>query len=365
MKNRYLIAILLAAGFTDMVSRAMAAAPEPVTLQIGAAAVDITPTEFPVIVNGMFEERTADAAVDRLFARAFVLDDGTSKIAIVVVDSCMLPRELLDDAKSRAVRLTGIAADHILISATHTHSAPSAMGLLGSRADSRYPAFLVPHLVRAIQLANDFKKPARIGWIKVRAPNHTFNRRYVRRFDHILTDPFGEPTAKAHMNPGFLSPDVIGPSGPVDDELSLVAMQTLTGKPIGVLCNFSMHYVGSPLLSADYFGRFAEYLGRKIDSGDGTTSCIVAMSQGTSGDLISRNYDEPERKFDYDQYAAELADIAAGAYRQIEYRTAAPLAMREAKLKLSRRVPNEERLAWAREIAAKIGDRRPVGWPEV
>jgi hypothetical protein len=365
VKFRYLIAILLSAGLTDAVSHAAAAAPEPAALQIGVAAVDITPTEFPVIVNGMFEERTADGAVDRLFARAFVLDDGATKIAIVVVDSCMLPRELLDAAKLRAASLTGIAADNMLIAATHTHSAPSAMGVLGSRADTRYPASLIPQLVRAIQLANERKQPARIGWIKVLAPNHTFNRRYIRRFDRIITDPFGEPTAKAHMNPGFLSPDVVGPSGPVDDELSVVAMQTLAGKPLGVLCNFSMHYVGSPLLSADYFGRFAENLGHEIDGGDGASSCVVAMSQGTSGDLISRNYDEPERKFDYDQYAAELAEIAAAAYRRIEYRTTALLAMREAKLTLNRRVPNAARLAWAREMAAKIGDRRPVGWPEV
>ncbi len=45
-------------------------------LQIGAIAVNVTPVQYPVIVNGMFEERTADRDVDPLFARAFVLDDG-------------------------------------------------------------------------------------------------------------------------------------------------------------------------------------------------------------------------------------------------------------------------------------------------
>ena len=77
------------------------------SLRVGAMAVDVTPTQFPVIVNGMFEERTADRDVDPLFARAFVLDDGATRIAIVVVDSCMLPRELLDEAKTRASKLTG------------------------------------------------------------------------------------------------------------------------------------------------------------------------------------------------------------------------------------------------------------------
>jgi hypothetical protein len=355
-----LFCLALTTGTAEAAERGVTAG-----LQVGASAVDVTPTQFPVIVNGMFEERMADRAVDPLFARAFVLDDGTERIAIVVVDSCMLPRELIDDAKERAAKLTGIAVDHTLVSATHTHSAPSAMGCLGSRADPQYPAFLVPQIVRAIQLADERKQPARIGWTKVRAPELTFCRRYIRRPDRLIVDPFGQPTARAHMNPGFLSPDVIGPSGPVDDELSVVAMQSRNGKPLGVLANFSMHYVGSPLLSADYFGRFAEYLGKQIDGSDGATSCIVSMSQGTSGDLISRNQSAPEIKFDYDEYAKRIADVAIRAYRDIKYQDTAPLAMRETKLKLQRRVPDAEKLARSKEIAAKIGDRLPMGWTEV
>src|SRR3954467_8693628 len=89
----------------------------------GAAAVDITPTAFPVIINGMFEERTATKASDPLHARALVLDDGTTRVAVVIVDSLMMPRELLDKAKALASQSTGIPTDRILIAATHSHSA--------------------------------------------------------------------------------------------------------------------------------------------------------------------------------------------------------------------------------------------------
>ena len=108
----------------------------------GAAAVDITPTEFPVISNGMFEQRTASGIVDRLMSRALVLDDGQSRLAIVVVDSLMINRELLDEVKEVAARATGIPPERMLISATHTHSAPSVMGCLGSDVDSTYVRFL-------------------------------------------------------------------------------------------------------------------------------------------------------------------------------------------------------------------------------
>jgi len=69
------------------------------TFRAGAAAVDISPTKFPVIVNGMFDERTATKAHDRLMSRALVLDDGSDQLVIVVVDSLMISRELLDQAK--------------------------------------------------------------------------------------------------------------------------------------------------------------------------------------------------------------------------------------------------------------------------
>src|SRR4051812_21364405 len=79
-------------------------------LRAGAYAQDVTPETFPVVVNGNFTEVIATKANDPLHARALVLEDGGTTIAIVVVDSCMLPRELLDEAKARAGRLTGIAA---------------------------------------------------------------------------------------------------------------------------------------------------------------------------------------------------------------------------------------------------------------
>src|SRR5687768_7637705 len=49
-------------------------------LRAGAFALNITPTEFPVIVNGGFVEAVATKANDRLHARALVLESGQAKI---------------------------------------------------------------------------------------------------------------------------------------------------------------------------------------------------------------------------------------------------------------------------------------------
>src|SRR5687767_2807768 len=124
-------------------------AAEPL-LRAGAAIVDISPTNFPVLVNAMFTERSATRTVDPLTARAIVLDNGQMRLALVVVDTCMMPRELIDAAKEAAEKSTGIPVERMLVSATHTHSAPSAMGCLGSRADTNYAAFLPGKIAAAI-----------------------------------------------------------------------------------------------------------------------------------------------------------------------------------------------------------------------
>src|SRR5579872_4748616 len=94
-------------------------------LRAGAYAQDVTPQKFPISVNGGMSDRQATSAHDPLHARCLVLDDGKTKVALVVVDSCLIPRELHDAAKELAAKKTGIPTTNILISATHTHTAPT------------------------------------------------------------------------------------------------------------------------------------------------------------------------------------------------------------------------------------------------
>ena len=130
----------------------------------GAARVDATPQHLPVVVNGSMIERLVEEVNDPLHVRAVVMDDGITKIAIVLVDNCMMPRELLDKAKEMAMEETGISTENILVSATHCHSAPSVIAVLGSGVDSRYVAFLPGQIAKAIAQATANLQPAQIGF---------------------------------------------------------------------------------------------------------------------------------------------------------------------------------------------------------
>ncbi|HKB02990.1 MAG TPA: LamG domain-containing protein, partial [Gemmataceae bacterium] len=116
--------------------------------------------------------------------------------------------------------------------------------------------------------------------------------------------------------------------------------------------------------SADYFAVFADRLAKRI-AGPGGKEPVVIMSQGTSGDLMWMDYGKPEVKRKIGDYADGLAEIAFGAYRKIEYRDAADLAMRETKLTLDRRAPDAERLKWARERLAKLAGKKPTEQPDI
>ncbi len=74
----------------------------------GVAAVDVSPRKLPAIVNGFMFERSVGVIHDPLYARCLVLDDGAMRVAIVVVDICVMPRALIDRAKNLAQEQTGI-----------------------------------------------------------------------------------------------------------------------------------------------------------------------------------------------------------------------------------------------------------------
>ncbi len=189
----------------------------------GAFAIDVSPLKFPVIINGGMRERTAEKVSDRLHARCLVLDDGTNKIAIAVVDNCMIPRDLLDEAKRLASEATGIQTERMLISATHTHSAPSVHGCLGSDKDEAYSAFLPAQIAKGIAQAHENLQPARIGWAVGKDPNNVFIRRFRMKPGTANTARFtGQENDIAQMNPGYANPNAVERIGVPDDDVSVV-----------------------------------------------------------------------------------------------------------------------------------------------
>lgn len=338
-------------------------------LKAGAAIIDITPTQLPAIVNGGMMSNSANSVKTRLNARAIVLSDGNERIALVVADSCMMPRDLLDEAKQLASTRTKLRPDRIMISATHTHSAASCMGALGTDADPNYVPLLRQKLVEAIVAAEANLESAEVGWGSASAPEYTALRQWVRRPDRLAMDPFGNPTVRANMHAARNPDDAIGPAGPEDPELSIISFRSTQDKrPIAALANFSMHYFSDKPISADYFGLFSDGLQAVMKERQPNAKNFVAMmSHGCSGDVWRRDYFLPAPSPDVtiEEYSQGLLAIATKAYDAIAYQANASLSMAEARLPMRYRVPDAQRLEWSKRVVAEMGDRLPKSDTEV
>jgi hypothetical protein len=333
-------------------------------MQAGAARVEVTPKEFPVIVNCGMNERQVSKVTMPLYAKAILLENTREDaLAMVVVDSCMMPRELLDRAKARARRRTGLREERMLISATHTHFAPAAMPCLGSREQPGYAEFLEERIAEAIARAYARRAPAQVGAAAREDGEHTFNRRFVYRRDRVMADPFGGMTAFANMHPGYQNANAVGPSGPVDAGLTLLAVRHADGRPLAVVANYSMHYFASEGISADFAGQFEADFARGMAAPE---DFVAVMSQGTSGDLMWMDYGKAKRDLTLAEYTAGLVDTALAVWRGIEYRGGVvPLRMAEQQMTLERRAPTAERLEWARATLRASTGRTPKPQPEI
>src|SRR5215471_4074462 len=171
----------------------------------GTSMVDITPTNLPIRTAGNLTLTIADRILDRLNVRALVLDDGQTRIAIAVIDSCMVDRETLDAAKAAAHQATGIPINHMLISSTHTHTAPAAYSCHGNDVEQEYVRFLIPRIADAIVRAWQTCVPARVGWGKSECRQFVHCRRWITRPGTAENPPegfTGQRTNIAMMNPG-------------------------------------------------------------------------------------------------------------------------------------------------------------------
>jgi hypothetical protein len=339
-------------------------------LRAGAFAQDITPTKFPISVNGNFADKKATAAHDPLHARCLVLDDGKTKLALVVVDSCLIPREIHDAAKALASKKTGIPASNMLISATHTHTAPTVTGAFQSEPDANYVKFLTVKIAEGIEQAHARLEPAKAGWGSAMEPNQVFNRRWRMKPDVVNLDPFGGKTDRVRMNPGYRenNPGLLEPAGPVDPEVSVLSIRNAKDQPLALCANYSLHYVGDlPPLSADYFGVFGDRIGGIL--GHPAKGFVGILSNGTSGDVNNVNFGGPvPPKRDVGErcrLVAEAVGQAAKKAADVNHVSDITLAVAEKELEFKVRKPTADELKRANEILDKAAGRELKGADEV
>ena len=160
-----------------------------ITLKAGSAIANITPP-LGTRIPGGFRPRYAENVDDELFAKAVVIDNGTTRIAIVTCDLIAIPEKIADAAKARIADRCDIPAAHVMVNATHTHTAVAIADLLGVDEDPGYTEWVPLKIADAVELAVWRLKPARVGFASVDEERITFNRRWHMKNGTVRFNPW-------------------------------------------------------------------------------------------------------------------------------------------------------------------------------
>ncbi len=350
--------VILFAGVTHLADAANQP-PEPAEriFKAGAAASNITP-HLGEPVSGAGSTLPTTNVHDELHARALVLDNGETKLAFVICDSVNIPQRIYDRAREFIAKETDIPPGNVLMAATHTHSGTAA----GSPG---YSDFLARRIADSVRRGIANLQPAKIGWGGVDEPSEVFNRRWHLMESRFRKNPFGGIDT-VRMNPSRASRGIealVKPAGPVDPEISFLSVQSLEGKPIALLANYSLHYAGGVALgeiSADYFGVFSNRIGELLGAEPGSPPFVGILSNGTSGDVNNINFREKHQQLapyeKINRVAEKIAQRVAAAHREIEFRTWVPLDVASRELSLKIRKPDKKMLDHSAKIMARAKD---------
>ncbi|REK19463.1 MAG: hypothetical protein DWQ37_01305 [Planctomycetota bacterium] len=319
--------------------------------QAGAAASNITPPLGELIV-GNWQPVPATHVHDELHARCLVLDDGKQRLAIVLCDNVGITQAVFDSAKQQVEEATGIAKSHQLMASTHTHSATTARGpckVIRETKLTEYQQFVAGRIADGVRRAVNQLEPARIGWSAVDEPSEVFNRRWFVSDSDLLSNPFGD-LDRVRMNPPRGSAALDRPAGPTDPQISFVSIKSVDDRPIALLANYSLHYVGGVPrghVSADYFGYFARAIESELGAADQTPPFVGILSNGTSGDVNNIDFTQksPRRYEPYEkmqEVAAKVARRVSEAHPQVTFHDYVTLGAAETHLPLAVRKPSAE-----------------------
>lgn len=252
---------------------------ESAELKVGVASVKINPP-LGVGLAGYYHERGNEGMLDDIYAKATVLDDGTTRVGIVVCDLISMPEWIVAEARTIVQERTGMPGGNIMIGATHTHTAPvlvrgtSRDEVDGStnEASLAYGTTLPKLIADAITAADQRRKLVKLSVAKGHEAEMAHNRRFWMRDGSV------------GWNPGKLNAQILRPVGPIDPEVGVLYAETDEAKPAPVLTfvNYAMHpdTTSGTRISGDYCGALSRALA--LYKGP---EMLTLFANGTCGDI--------------------------------------------------------------------------------
>lgn len=258
----------------------------PVQLSAGAASADITPDTR---MRNTFYPQPWGSVRDPIFARAFVLSDGTARVAFIGWDLVDAREYAVARVRKAVTAATGIPEDHIVVHATHNHSGPkSEMGpeplaaferkaALPAQQDPLYRPWadkLVATCVALVRDADRRRQPVTLSIGRAFVGEVLFNRRPERPDGTVQTmmvpaDPYALPNGLRF--------------GKLDPTLTVLALRNGTGDAVATLLHVAAHAVS---IYGGFKGISADWPGAVVSRFKQTSGGEPFVLQGCAGDIV-------------------------------------------------------------------------------
>jgi hypothetical protein len=215
-------------------------------------------------------------------------------------------------------------------------------------------------------------EPARVGFSSEDEPSEVRNRRWFLQPGTMPPNPLGEQEqVKTNANRNHL----VKPAGPIDPEICVIDVRTNRHKPLALIANYALHYVGGVpkkvdengrevgMASADYFGEFSRIMPYRLGGLNPPANFVALMTNGASGDinnLVFTGSRAPRSPFEQIRIvASKTADASWRAVRKIEnYDTKPLIATRQREVDLPYREPNEREISLAKNLLNRTRQER-------
>lgn len=241
--------------------------------KVGFSRVNINPT-LGIGIQGYYKPRFARGILNDIYANAIAYELGDTRIVQIAVDNCGITAVQCREFAEYADDLTGIGADNVFISSTHTHTAPFTKPTEAFPCPDEpilaYAQFLKERVGDAAVMALADLKPAKMGFCVGWAPERVA---YIRRYK--MKD------GSTWTCPPINDPNIDYPIGELDQRVNVLRFDREGGDTI-VLMNYGLHAdtLNLDLISPDWPG----WMSRTFETAvPGTRVVFVAGAAGDVG----------------------------------------------------------------------------------
>ena len=305
-------------------------------MRVGFSREDITPP-LGVQMSGQPFTVVATGVDDPLFARAICLDDGYTQVILVSCDLLLVSNEMSQEIRFRIAKALDIPLTNIVCCATHTHSGPGTVEILGSTSDREYIRRIKDSIVDVAEGAYLDRSEGKLFVGTGRCEGLAFNRRF------IMTDG----TVETHPLKG--DPHILAAEGPDSSAVGVLAAVGSDGTALFVAACFGCHATGmvrrNDSIGADYPGAVCREVSLALD---GAESLFFQGAAGNICQVDPRNLERREvGKSWVDEMGRGLSEKVVDIFRKSSAESHGRLRVSSATLRIPRRIASDWLLGWA------------------